>query len=307
MITPNTDKRNRAVGSFIGLAIGDALGAPVEFKTRGSFEPVTDMIGGGYFDLPAGYWTDDTSMALCLADSLLACRGFDTHDQMERYAKWFEHGENSSIGQCFDIGSATRKAIRLFILQDISQSPYTDHSNSGNGSIMRLAPVPIFYHDDIQKAVMYGRLSSITTHGSDACLSACEYLSLILWRAINGETDKHTLLADNPSKYSEHLHSVINGDYQHKSRDEIVGSGYVVASLEAALWCFYHTDNFADAVLAAVNLGDDADTTAAICGQIAGAYYGVDALPTHWLEKLYERDRLVQLADDLFSNQANRG
>ncbi len=153
------------------------------------------MMSGGAFNLPAGFWTDDTSMALCLADSLLTCHGFDASDQMARYAMWFEHGENSSTGVCFDIGRATRKAIMLFLHRGISQSPYNEHSNSGNGSIMRLAPIAIFYHDNAEQATHYGKLSSITTHSSDACLSACEYLSLILWRAINGGTDKHALLA----------------------------------------------------------------------------------------------------------------
>ncbi len=296
----HTQKRNRAIGALTGLAVGDALGVPAEFQARGSFSPVTDMMGGGIFNLPAGYWTDDTSMALCLADSLLACDGFDSHDQMQRYARWLELGENSSTGRCFDIGDTTRKAVMQFIHRGISQTTYTDHSNSGNGSIMRLAPVPIFYHHDIEQAVHFGRLSSTTTHGSDACLSACAYLSLVLWRAINSKMGKDELLADDSTQYNEHLHSIISGDYQHKSRDDIIGSGYVVESLEAALWCFYHTGNFADAVLTAVNLGDDADTTAAICGQIAGAYYGVDAIPAHWLEKLHDSERIINLAAALF-------
>lgn len=140
----------------------------------------------------------------------------------------------------------------------------------------------------------------MTTHGSDACLSACAYLSLILWRAIHEKMPKDEMLADEYSVYDKHLYPVINGEYQNKGRDEIIGSGYVVESLEAALWCFYHTDNFTDAVLTAVNLGDDADTTAAICGQIAGAYYGVDAIPAHWLEKLHDSERIINLGAALF-------
>lgn len=160
------DKLTKIQGSLLGLAIGDAVGTTVEFKKRGSFSPVTDMVGGGVFGLKKGQWTDDTSMALCLADSLIAQQGFDAKDQMERYLRWYEKGENSATGKCFDIGMATKQALKDFKKTGEPYAGSTDKYSSGNGSLMRLAPISCYYHDNINHAVEYAILSSKTTHGS---------------------------------------------------------------------------------------------------------------------------------------------
>ena len=294
------NKLNKSQGSLLGLAIGDAVGTTAEFKPRGTCSPVTDMVGGGVFGLKKGQWTDDTSLALCLADSLIACNGFDPKDQMARYLRWYKQGENSVTGECFDIGMATANALRSFQSTSNAYAGSTHELSSGNGSLMRLAPVPIFYHDDLQKCVYYSHESSKTTHGSPDCLSACAYFGEVLYHALNGATDKDKLLTPTSNyAFSPKVQAVINGSFKTKIRDEIFGTGYVVDSLEASLWAFYHTDNFKEAILQVVNLGDDADTTGAITGQIAGAYYGLDGIPSDWVRDVSWRERILGLAEKL--------
>lgn len=294
------DKLTKSQGSLLGLAIGDATGTAVEFKSRDEFTPVTDMVGGGVFGLQRGQWTDDTSMALCLADSLIACHGFDPEDQMKRYLNWYEMGENSVTGECFDIGDTTRQALVNYRSSGEVYAGSSDVYSSGNGSLMRLAPVPIFYHDDLESCVNHAVLSSKTTHGSHDCLSACAYFGEILYHALNGEMDKDKLLIPKSGyNFSPRVQAVIDGSFKNKSRDEIFGTGYVVDSLEASLWAFYHTDDFKDAILLVVNLGDDADTTGAITAQIAGAYYGLDGIPTQWARDVAWREHILGLAERL--------
>lgn len=284
-------------GALLGLAVGDAVGTTVEFKPRGTFTPVTDMVGGGPFALPAGAWTDDTSMALCLATSLRACAGFDANDQMQRYVRWWQEGYLSSIGRCFDIGVTTSSALARYLRAGEPFSGSTDPHSAGNGSIMRLAPVPLFYHNDLNAAVHYSGESSRTTHGGAECVDACRLFGTMLWKAINGADKEAILFADHAlGPLAPKIQAIADGNYRGKSVDAIRGSGYVVDSLEAALWCFHTTDSYKDAVLAAVNLGDDADTTAAVCGQIAGAYYGESGIPADWRETVFMREEITTLA-----------
>lgn len=298
------DTRSRFRGALLGLACGDAVGTTVEFSPRGTFTPVTDMVGGGPFNLQAGQWTDDTSMALCLATSLVEKKGFDAHDQMRRYLDWMQQGYLSSTGHCFDIGNTTAAALRRFQQSGDPFSGSTDSRAAGNGSIMRLAPVPMFYYPHLEDVVYYSAESSRTTHGSLECVDACRVLGAMLYSTFCGLMKDEILFGEPfPEEFEIELtpkiRTITDGSYSIKSEDEISGSGYVVNSLEAALWCFWQTDNYRDAILRAVNLGDDADTTAAICGQIAGAYYGVEEIPAEWLKKLTLYDEIVQLADRL--------
>jgi ADP-ribosyl-[dinitrogen reductase] hydrolase len=288
-------------GCLLGLACGDAVGTTVEFMPRGSFPLVTDMVGGGPFNLQAGEWTDDTSMALCLATSLLECCGFDPEDQMNRYVDWYRNGFMAVNGTCFDIGNTVHSALNRY---QQSQEPYsgsTDPFTAGNGSIMRLAPVVLMYHPDLEYIIYYCGESSRTTHGAQECIDACRLLGLILHRALNG-AEKVEILADCDHNLFEapKIKSIASGNYKEKSVDQIKGSGYVVKSLEAALWCFWMTDSFEEAILKAANLGDDADTTAAICGQVAGAYYKEGGIPASWLEKLVMADEIRQMADSFY-------
>lgn len=297
------DLRERYRGALLGLAVGDAVGTTVEFSPRGTFAPVTDMTGGGPFRLEAGQWTDDTSMALCLAASLTEKGDFDARDQMDRYCAWMQHGYMSSTGSCFDIGTTTSAALRNYLRTNNPYSGSSDPRAAGNGSLMRLAPVPMFYYPDITAAIRHSGESSRTTHASPECVDACRYFALLLCQAFAGK-EKDELLAppeDDPftPPLAHKIAAISRGGYRTKTRDRIVGNGYVVNSLEAALWSFATTTTYEEAILAAVNLGDDADTTAAICGQIAGAYYGVSAIPATWLAKVALRGEIEELADRL--------
>ena len=273
------NRQERFTGCLLGLASGDAVGTTVEFRSRGSFEPLTDMVGGGPFSLEAGQWTDDTSMALCLADSLIQQEQFDPHDQLRRYCDWRANGYRSSTGTCFDIGNTTSSGLSRY---ERTGDPYgspDDAYAAGNGSIMRLAPVPMFFFGDVYAAAHHSGLSSRTTHGAVESVDSSRLFGTLLHRALAG-CDKEEILfgGDIPVDLAPKVVAIADGDYRDKSRDEISGSGYVINSLEAALWCFLQTDNFRDAILLAVNLGDDADTTGAVCGQIAGAYHA-DGIP----------------------------
>ena len=291
---------DRFRGCLLGLACGDAVGTTNEFKRRGSFPPLAGMTGGGPFDLPAGAWTDDTSMALCLAASLVECGGFDARDQMKRYLDWLEHGYMSSTGECFDIGTTTQTSLMRFKHSGDPFSGSSDPNAAGNGSLMRLAPVVLKFFPDRDQTLHYCAKSSRTTHAAQECLDACRLYGDMLASALAGK-DKEEILSSSPADLvtSEKLKDITRGAYQQKTRDEIHGTGYVVKSLEAALWCFWTTDTFEDAILAAANLGDDADTTAAVCGQIAGAYYGESGIPSDWLDKLVMVEEIRGLAERL--------
>lgn len=297
------NQADRFRGCLLGLAVGDAVGTTVEFRARGSFEPVTDLVGGGPFGLAPGQWTDDTSMALCLAESLITKSSFDARDQMERYFRWYRGGHLSSTGSCFDIGNATSAALLRFERTGEPFSGSDDPRSAGNGSIMRLAPIPMFFCPDAEQAVLNASDSSRTTHGAPECLDACSLYAYMLVKALDGKLKDEILFgADNielMEGLSPKIQAIASGDYRDKTKGEIRGSGYVVDSLEAALWCFLKTDTFRDAILETVNLGDDADTTAAVCGQVAGAYYGESGIPFEWLAKLCMREKIAEFADRL--------
>ena len=302
------EQQNRFRGCLLGLAVGDAIGTTVEFLPRGSFEPLTDMIGGGPFHLKAGQWTDDTSMALCLATSLVERGGFDARDQMERYCRWAATGYLSSTGTCFDIGNTVASALRRFRQTGEPFAGSSDPWSAGNGCIMRLAPIAMFYFPDIDAAEQFAAESSRTTHGAQECLDASRLLARIIVRALSDRPKDEVALADCESFMgSPKIVAIARGDYLRKTESAIRGSGYVVESLEAALWCFMRTDTFKDAVLMAANLGDDADTTATVCGQIAGAYYGELAIPHGWLDKLTMYQEICNLANQLLLESRRTG
>jgi len=296
---------DRARGALIGLAVGDAIGTTVEFQRPGSFDPVTDMVGGGVFGLEPGQWTDDTSMALCLAESLVETGGFDPVDQLRRYVRWWRDGHLSSTGSCFDIGNTTRLALSTFEESGRPDSGPTAPDMAGNGSIMRLAPVPIAYRADPAQAVRLSGESSRTTHGAPECVDACRYLGGLLVGAVLGRP-KDELLAPGfvpaagvPLPATARVAEVAGGSFLRREPPQITASGYVIDTLEAALWAFARTETFEDAVLTAVNLGRDADTVGAVCGQLAGAYYGEASIPARWRERLALREHIGQLADGL--------
>ncbi|WP_341346701.1 ADP-ribosylglycohydrolase family protein [Paenibacillus sp. FSL H3-0469] len=300
---------DRYQGCLQGLATGDALGTTVEFQAPGTFKPMTDMVGGGVFGLQPGQWTDDTSMALCLAESLLTVQAFDPADQMQRYVKWYREGALSSTGRCFDIGNATREALHRYEASGEAYSGSEDPFSAGNGSIMRLAPVVMYYAEQPAEAIRYAGMSSRTTHGAAECLAACRLLAAYILAGLHGRSKQELLAPDafgewlDEDTLTPHMLNIQQGSYKLKEPPQIQGSGYVVESLEAALWAFHKSDSFVEGALLAVNLGNDADTTGAIYGQIAGAYYGLSGIPAEWSRKLALRGLISDYAGRLFTER----
>jgi len=298
---------DRIQGCLLGLAVGDAVGTTLEFKPPGSLTPIQDMVGGGPFGLNPGEWTDDTSMALCLASSLVEKRSFDPKDQIHRYCRWHEEGYMSSTGTCFDIGSTVSGALNSFRINGDPYAGSTDTYSAGNGSLMRLAPVPLFFRANPAEAIHYAGESSRTTHGAMTCVDACRYMAGLILGALNGES-KETLLspfyAPANASWDAHLlcdeiHKIAAGSFKEKDPPQIKGTGYVVHSLEAALWAFHRGKDFKEGCLLAANLGDDADTTAAIYGQLAGAHYGLNGIPDDWIQKIKDLELILKLANGL--------
>ena len=290
---------DRYRGALLGLAAGDALGAPVEFMRPGTFDPVTEMMGGGPHGLMPGEWTDDTSMALCLAESLIECEGFDPVDQLQRYIRWWQYGHLSSTGLCFDIGITTRTALEKFQATG-EPSGLTSADSAGNGSIMRLAPVPMFYALSMSDAVEFAAQSSSTTHASEEAVSACRFLASVIVRALWGSSKEDVLAPPVGDDLSDGIRRVAFGSFRIFNPPQIRGSGFVVESLEAALWAFHHTDTFAEGATMAVGLGEDSDTTAAVYGQVAGAFYGASRIPRSWVNALAHRDLIIDFADRIY-------
>ena len=271
-------------------------------------------------------------MALCLANSLIVRQSFDLYDQLVRYKWWFRHGYMSSTGRCFDIGNATRNAIEEFeqrqsklaeekniLIEDLDDIhdrkmlkdfdvECSDEGVAGNGALMRLAPVPLFFFRDPPTAVEYSGRSGRITHGDRIAYDACRYYGALIVAALHGET-KYQLL--DKRFYENHrdwfdkkdLHhdilDIAHGSYKKRGGydDGIRGGGYIVKALEAALWAFWSTKSFEEGALAAVNLGDDTDTTAAIYGQLAGAFYGYGELPKRWRKEVYARQFLANTSE----------
>jgi ADP-ribosylglycohydrolase len=304
MITPQM----RYQGCLMGLAVGDALGTTVEFKAPGTFPPVTDIVGGGTFDLEKGQWTDDTSMALCLAESLVKCGKFDARDQMDRYSRWWLEGYFSCTDTCFGIGKTVLRALSLYQRTGDPIAGSTNPRSAGNGCLMRLAPVPLFFESDPENAIAMCAESSRPTHGAVTCLDACKYFGGLIVGALQG-VSKEVLLSSRYSPFEgewdnellcAEIDEIACGSFKLKEPPHIIGSGYVVKSLEAALWAFYKSSTFEEGCLLAVNLGNDSDTTGAIYGQLAGAYYGITGIRRDWLECIAHKDVIYGLADGLY-------
>lgn len=276
-------EKDRAIGCFIGLAVGDSLGSPAEFKDPGEFEPITTMRYSGVWRIPAGYWTDDTSMAICLAESIIEHDAINHLDLLDRFSRWYQLGENSSTGRCFDIGNTTRRAIEAWIRDGNMHGAPDSIWESGNGSIMRLSPVATRWfrnHDVLLQAAM---AQGAVTHAAEPCREGCMELADLLGRAIRGED----------------IMSELRG-FAAEQTEGVPNTGYVTDTMIAAKWAVGSTACFDDAVLAAANLGGDADTIAAVAGQIAGAVYGLSNIRQEWISTLHDNQRLLGMAERLY-------
>lgn len=289
--------KDRLCGAFYGTAVGDALGGPRQFCERDEMPLLTDMKPMSNFKMPAGSWSDDTSMMLCLAESLTKT-GYGPQslsDQLNYYLKWFKEGYNTPTGKAFDIGGTIKRAMMAYAGTGQIVANTSDEMFQGNGSIMRLAPIGMMFYDDEERAASEAMLSSQTTHTNIVCLQACDLLARAIALGIQGKSKESILESFQREHYVKELESITTGDYQKKTRNQIESHGWVVATLEAALWCFYKTTTFEDGLILAVNLGHDADTVGAVFGALAGAHYGFGNIPERWIVDLKAKDRLQSI------------
>lgn len=296
--------QNKFLGSFLGMAVGDALGAPVEFEVRDTYAPITEMRAGGPFNLKTGQWTDDTSLALCIAKSLIENNKFVPEDIIKKFHQWFRHGYMSCTGHCFDIGNTTKAALLRY---ESSGELFAGNINdpASNGSIMRLAPIPLFFHNDLANTILYASESSRLTHAPKSCVDACVALSFLIHRALNN-CSKNELLDYQKGllNIGTEIEDILLGSYKNKTREEISAKGMATTCLESALWAFYNSENFNDGVLLAVNLGEDSDTTGAVYGQLAGAFYGLEGIRPDFLENLWDREMLEKTILELYDRKS---
>ena len=299
-----SDFLSRARGALMGLVVGDAVGTTNEFQPAGSFEPITDMVGGGVFGLEPGQWTDDTSMALCLADSLLAQGRYDSFDVMERYDRWYKEGYRSSTGTCFDIGNQVTHSLWDFREQQRVPTSAERTTSAGNGAIMRLAPMVIagFRSRSPREVVATARLSARETHFSVEAEAATEVFAALLVGALLGWSPEQLMdvsWASTGAAFDEMAARVISPDPQVRASWEAETNGYIVNGLRLAVHGLLDFPSFKDATLAIANMGGDTDTNAAIYGQLGGAFYGIEAIPASWRERVHLGEEIDQLARDL--------
>ena len=294
---------DRALGSIVGLAVGDALGTSFESGPRRRPEIVLDMMGAGPHGLEPGEWTDDTAMALCLMDSLVAKHGRVMHcDLMRRFSDWMENGRNSCTGTAFDIGWTTRGSISEYLETGNPITGPTGRDGAGNGGIMRLAPAVVANLGSEDAAVRAAVEQSRTTHGAPQCLEAADLMARVLHRLINRKDGDPHRLVTIQGRYAEaEISALATGAHLAKPRDEIKSTGYVVHTLEAALWSFSKHRSFEDVLTEAINLGGDTDTVGAVAGQIAGAAYGLSNIPKRWLAELKWHDDIVARTQSLMN------
>lgn len=279
--------RDKAIGMLVGLAVGDALGAFLEFKKpRTPKNYITKYKKGGTHDVSIGEWTDDTSMALAMAKSLLEKNRFDANDIMQKFCKWYKNGEYSPRGECFDIGGTTAVALSSY-LNELEDSDYlqpyrgrTAEDSSGNGALMRLAPTIIVAKNKYH-AMQLATQQTLLTHGSNTCVDYSVMLAEELYHGYPiARYDNYKLPLDTP-------------------REKVLSGGYVKETYQCAWWAFQTTNTFEDCIIKAVNRGYDADTSGAVAGMIAGRYYGHRNIPTHFKQGLMWHGELFMTALDL--------
>jgi len=297
---------NRIYGCMLGGIVGDALGSAYEFTTRDQYTVHRDM-QANVFGLPPGSFTDDSSMMLCLAASFIEKKTFDQRDQMRRYAAWMGSGYMSSSDErgCFDIGKTTAKAIAAYneATREAQRTGNTDdvpryygsHDSrfSGNGGIMRLAPVPIVYRNDLHLARVRAAESSAVTHASVECEESAMLMAEVIVQLLNGVDKKNLIYSDDYVR--PNVAAIAQKRFLDKRRDEILTTGYVIHTLEAALWAFYTTESFEGGMMLLAGMGGDVDTVCCVYGQIAGACYGYDAIPRRWLNSLQKPELLADI------------
>ncbi|MBQ9941989.1 MAG: ADP-ribosylglycohydrolase family protein [Christensenellaceae bacterium] len=303
--------RNKVLSGMLGLAVGDALGVPVEFKSRAQLDaqPVRGMLGHGTHDQPAGTWSDDTTMALCTMEAITKDEG--TAGAMQRFCRWVQEGYMTAHGQLFDIGMATRKAIMLYMQVGLSPEECGGRAanENGNGSLMRILPLAYVLAQSRDKDGVMGLIHahSCLTHAHPRSQMACGIYCQVAARLILGSAGREAVEAGlerarryygQKSEFAGEMATFADltlAGLQSAAREDIQSSGYVVHTLKAALWCLLHTQSYGECVLAAVNLGEDTDTTAAVAGGLAGLLYGTGGIEQEWLDTLAAREDIEEL------------
>ena len=304
---------------MIGHAVADALGVPVEFCEREELveNPVTDMMGYGTYDVPAGAWSDDTSMSLCALDAM--CReGWKWEDIMNNFAEWLENGKYTPTGESFDVGRTCLHAILRYCRDgDSKKCGGIDERSNGNGSLMRINPFVLWAtmtfsnhsNDGYWQWMGCIKRASELTHAHDRSIMGCTIyaycLSFLLKEATRESLVAGIKFAGDDLDYLpeyEPYKRIFDSNFEKLRADEIKSSGYVVDTLEAALWCLLTTDNYRDCVLKAVNLGGDTDTIAAVAGGLAGALYGYDGIPEEWRNTLIKREYIEEMCERAYEN-----
>jgi len=293
--------------ALFGVAVGDALGVPVEFRSRQevSENPVKDMIGYGTYNLPAGTWSDDSSLTFCLAEALT--QDFDLNTIGQNFVKWYRNNFWTARGNVFDIGIATRQAITRLERGDQTEfAGSSDEFSNGNGSLMRILPLLFYLLDKpIDERFNLTKQVSAITHGHIRSAISCFYYLEFARQILEGK-DKFDIYKNLQSEISDYLiktsinltevalfDNLLKDNIGEFHEDKINSSGYVLHTLEASIWCLLKTDNYNDAVLRAVNLGRDTDTTGAVTGGLAGLFYGIDNIPINWIMKIARYMMLV--------------
>lgn len=264
--------RDRFKGMFWGLVAGDCLGSPIQFMDKDDHPHITEMVPCRRFSTPAGYWTDDSSMAFCIAESVVRLGKYDLADIAKNFVRWYDEGFWSSLPYAFDTGFATTLAVDGIRYGSLKNGV---EKSQGNGSIMRFAPSYILAYGRPDRRILH-EISDLT-HNSAAVRETVDLMARICDDHMQGE--RTTIVP------------------QYKTRDEVDNSGWAVSTLQAALWAFQTTESFEEALVAAVNLGGDADSIGAVCGQIAGAFYGYGAIPERWLAAVKDREKVDALIE----------
>lgn len=299
--------KDKAKGMLVGLAIGDMMGAPLEFMLPEEVEGITEPTSGGQLHWPLGAYTDDTSMALCLADSLLECGGYDSYNVMEKYRLWRDTGYRSSVkGVCIDVGGQVERSIEQYIASkgalvglDVERT-----EQAGNGALMRLAPAVIPFLKStgakgIKELRRLAQVSARETHYSETAELSAEVFAVLLHRASRCKDKGKVIQLKNVRRNKfDHMYNKIclAKHFDERKIRKLANHGYVMDSFKIAIWGFMTTDSFAEGLLKVVNLGGDADTNGAIYGQLAGAFYGYKAIPKRWRKVLRDERNVAKLA-----------
>lgn len=316
--------QNPITSGILGLIVGDALGLPVQFENREARDakPVTDMFGYGVFNLPSGSWSDDSSLTLCLVSALNQVKPQQRKrflDQLaDCFCQWYNNGDLTPFGYAYDIGGTTSRSISQ-LAKNVSplESGGKSEYDNGNGSLMRILPLAYLYQQfSFEDLLTLTHQVGSVTHGHIRSNIACGIYIIMavqllerksLFQAYNDCINMIRPFYEKSIDQEElkHFDRIFSGNIHQRLRHEIQSSGYVVHSLEAAVWCLLTTDSYQDAVLTAVNLGEDTDTVAAITGGLAGIFYGLNNIPQHWLTQLQKLDDIVELVNLFVKNFAD--